>query len=254
MLLATTREKPRRGGERARVDGVARAGDRAAAQRERVGFVGRGIQPRVVAPQRGRVRQEEVRDQHRLGASQVRIRRHQRVAGRLRAIGAGGDQCRDRALQQRNPASAGTAADPATPARCATGRCAAGGRRRRCDRPAAAPRSCARPRPGPATNAGSRCPRSRIASKRALDRGGVVLGQHAGADRAPRPRPGCRSRRPGTAPDRSRTRCRSRTRRDRAPCRSGQTTGSRAVHHRYRILGWPCGPAHGVSGSAGPAV
>ena len=176
MLLATTREKPRRAASARGVDGVARARDRAAAQRERVGFVGRRRQPGVVAPQRGRVRQEEVRDQHGLGAAQVRIRRHQRVAGRLGPIGAGGDERGHRALQQRNPASADTAADRATPARCATGRCAAGGRRRRCARPAAARRSCARPRrarprtPGRAAPArGSRCSAPSIAATSSLD-------------------------------------------------------------------------------------
>ena len=95
-----------------------------------------------------------MRDEHRLRRAEVRERRHQRVAGRRRL------RARARRRRRRPPAAAaecggaGRGADRATPARCATGRCAGGGRRRRAARRAAARRSCARPRRRPSTNAG----------------------------------------------------------------------------------------------------
>ena len=100
MLLETTRENPSVRASRLGVDGVAGAGNRARAERQRIGFVRRGRQPRVVAAQRRGVRQEEMRDQHRLRAAQVRVRRHQRRTRLLRLIGARRHDFHDRLLQQ----------------------------------------------------------------------------------------------------------------------------------------------------------
>ncbi len=85
------------------VDGVAGAGNRAAAERTGIRLVARAGQPREIAPQRRRVRQEEVRHQHRLGRPEVRERRHQRVARRCRLRRERIHHRRDRPLEQRNP-------------------------------------------------------------------------------------------------------------------------------------------------------
>ena len=98
MLLRTTREKPSARGQARRIDRIAGAGNRARAERERVGLVGGRSEPRVIAAKRGGVRQEVVRDEHRLGAAQVRVGRHQRRSGVFRLVGACGDQRRDRRL------------------------------------------------------------------------------------------------------------------------------------------------------------
>ena len=56
----------------------------------------------VVAAQRGGVRQKEVRHQHRLRLAQVRVRRHQRLAGVRGAIGERGHDLGHGALQHRD--------------------------------------------------------------------------------------------------------------------------------------------------------
>ena len=73
MLLATTRAKAKLRGEKRGVDGVAGAGDGPRAKRQRVGFLARRVEPRVIAPKRRRVTQQEVRHQHGHGAPQVRV-------------------------------------------------------------------------------------------------------------------------------------------------------------------------------------
>ena len=134
----------------------------------------------MVAPQRGGVRQEEVRDEHRLRAAQVRVGRHQR---------------------RRRPARPGRRTPP--PART-TACCSSGMRRRRysrrssetcslrerpvCRRRPASPMrstSCRSTKlctssSGPATQAGLRRPSSRIACERGDDRARVLGRQHAG--------------------------------------------------------------------------
>ena len=105
MLLATTRLKPSVRGERLHVDRVAGAGDRARAERQRVGLLARRLQPRVIAAQRRGVAQQEVRDEHRHRAAHVRVRRHQRIAGLLGLIGERGDERAQLLLQQRNAAA-----------------------------------------------------------------------------------------------------------------------------------------------------
>ena len=92
-------------GEGRGVDGVAGAGDRARAERQRVGFLARRVEPRVIAAQRRGVAQQEVRHQHRHGAAHVRVRRHQRVAGPLGLIGERRDDRAQLLLQQRNAAA-----------------------------------------------------------------------------------------------------------------------------------------------------
>ena len=107
MLLATMREKPRSRGERVDVD---RRSWCRQSRREPSGSASASSraprEPREVAAQRRDVREEEMRDQHRLRRPEVRERRHQRVAGRC-APGrrARRSTARDRALQQRNAAA-----------------------------------------------------------------------------------------------------------------------------------------------------
>ena len=80
MLLATTRREPEVARQRVDVDVVARSGDRAGAERQRVGFGPRAARkPIVVAPERRHVREKEMRDEHRLRRPEVRERRHQGV-------------------------------------------------------------------------------------------------------------------------------------------------------------------------------
>ena len=88
--------------ERLHVDLVARPGDGARPERERIGFVSRARHPLVIAPQRGHVREEEVRHQDGLRGAEVRERGHERVAGRGRLVHQSGDHAGDPALQQRN--------------------------------------------------------------------------------------------------------------------------------------------------------
>ncbi len=106
MLLATTREKPRSRGQRLDVDGVAGARNRAGSERQRVGFRRGGRQPIVIAPERRDVREEKMRDEHRLRRPEMRERRHQRVAGGSTpgATSAAID-ARERPLQQRDAAA-----------------------------------------------------------------------------------------------------------------------------------------------------
>ncbi len=84
MLLATTREKPRRDGEHRRVHRVVGACDGAGSERHRIGFLRRPAQPVVVAPQRRDMRQKEVRHEHGHRAPKMRVGRHDSRAGRFR--------------------------------------------------------------------------------------------------------------------------------------------------------------------------
>ena len=165
MLLAATREKPRRAASAVHVQRIARAGDGARPERQGVGRAARDVEVVVVAPERRDVREEEVRDEHRLRPAQVRVGRHGRVA-RARAPGRAGRRPGRRAP----PAGPGSGASGRgggrpTPARCATARCAAAGPPRRSARRASARRRRARlrrarrPRTGRAA-ASSRRPRS----------------------------------------------------------------------------------------------
>ena len=98
------REKPSRCGEPRDVDRVARAGDRARPERQLVDLVEQQREPRMIAAERGGVREKEVRDEDRLRAAQVRVGRHQRVAG---ALGAGRQDLHerdDRLLHRRHAA------------------------------------------------------------------------------------------------------------------------------------------------------
>ena len=88
--------------ERRGVDRIARARDRAGAERHRVGFGARGLETIDVAAQRRCMGEKKMRDQHRLRTPQVRVRGHQRTACALRLIGACRNHLRQRLLQQRN--------------------------------------------------------------------------------------------------------------------------------------------------------
>ena len=89
-------------GERVDVDRVRGAGNRAAAERQRVGFVARAGEPREIAAQRRRVREKKMRDEHGLRRAEMGERRHQRVAGGGRLRGQPLDDRGHRALQQRD--------------------------------------------------------------------------------------------------------------------------------------------------------
>ena len=79
MLFSTMRVKPRSAGERVHVDGIARAGNGARTERQRVGLAPGVVESIDVPFERRRVREEEVGDEDRLRRTEVRERRHQRV-------------------------------------------------------------------------------------------------------------------------------------------------------------------------------
>jgi hypothetical protein len=72
-----------RRGEAVHVDGVAGPGDRAGSERQLVGLAEHRVEAIDVAAQRGAVREQEVGHEHRLRPAEVRVRRHQRVAGAI---------------------------------------------------------------------------------------------------------------------------------------------------------------------------
>ena len=104
MLLSTTREKPRRVGERGGIDRVRISRDRAGAERQRVRFGHHLREARVVAAERGGVRQPVVRDQHRLRAAQVRVGGHQRLARARGLLDERGHEPHELGLQHGNAA------------------------------------------------------------------------------------------------------------------------------------------------------
>ena len=89
-------------GEHRRVHRVVRAGDRARAERHRIGFLRRPAETVVVAPQRRDVRQKEVRDEHGHRAPEVRVGRHDGRAGRFRLPRERADNRRKLRLQAGN--------------------------------------------------------------------------------------------------------------------------------------------------------
>ncbi len=86
------------------VDVVARAGDRARAERQRIGFDARAGQALIVAAQRGDMRKKKVCNQHGLRGTEMRERRHQRLLRRRRLSRKRRDHCRDAALKTGNAA------------------------------------------------------------------------------------------------------------------------------------------------------
>ena len=178
--------------ERVDVDRVARAGDRAGAERQRVGFGARRREALVVAAERRGVRQKEMRDEHRLRRPEVRVRRHQRVARR-------------RGLRRRAPRR-----------RAASACCSAGMRRRRysrrssdtcslrdrpvCSRRPASPSRSTSSRStklctsssGPATKAGFATALLEDLGQRGVDRRASSAREHAGLRERPRPRQAAR--------------------------------------------------------------
>ena len=105
MLLVTTRLKPSLSARNFVSIGVTGAGNGAGSERQRVRLFTRRFQPRVIAPQRGRMTQQKVGHEHGHRPPQVRVRRHQRVAGLLRLIGERRDCGAQFLLQQRNAAA-----------------------------------------------------------------------------------------------------------------------------------------------------
>ena len=94
----------KRRGERLDVHRIAGTGNGAGAERQLVGLVEHHAESAVVAPERGGVRQEEVRSEDRLGASQMRVGRHQRVAGPGGAVGQHPNELHEGGLERGNPA------------------------------------------------------------------------------------------------------------------------------------------------------
>ena len=88
-------------GQRRGVDRVARACDRPGSERHGIRLAARRAEARVVTPQRRRVGEEEVRRQHRLGAPQVRVGRHEHGPGPIRLRRQRRHQIHERALQHR---------------------------------------------------------------------------------------------------------------------------------------------------------
>ena len=229
-------------GERVDVDRVAGAGDRAGAERQLVDSRrARDAKRAMIAAQRRGVRQEEVRDQHRLRAAQVRVRRHQRVARGLGLVGEHRDERRDRALHLRDRGASGRAADRPRPARCAIVRCAGVARRRRPAPPARARRTSARPRRrSRRADVEERRIRSgprRDLLERRADRSTRRRATARRRARALRPTPGCPSRRPRTAGDRTGTTRRTRTARRRDRPRTVRTRDVPCSAHRFRASG-----------------
>jgi hypothetical protein len=96
--------EPQARGQRVHVDAVGIAGDRARAQRQRVGFARHRGDALGVAAERGRVRQEPVRGEHGLRAPQMGVGRHQRVAGLLGLRDQRRDDAHDQAIDRDQPA------------------------------------------------------------------------------------------------------------------------------------------------------
>ena len=84
--------EPEAAGEGGGVDVVARTGDGPRAEGERVGLVARDLEPAMGAAQGGGVGEEVVGHEDGLGPPQVRVRRHERPARRLRPAREGVDE------------------------------------------------------------------------------------------------------------------------------------------------------------------
>ena len=191
MLLATTRENPRRARQRVHVDAVGVAGDRARAERQRVGLARHRGDALGVAAERGRVRQEPVRGEHGLRAPQMRVGRHQRVAGLLGLRDERRDDAHDQAIDRDQPPPQ---VEPQIDADLLVARAARmealAGIADALDELALDPRV-------DVLVVALHDPRilaHRVEQRRqgAVD-GGVLVGrEHAGGARSPRPRPGCR--------------------------------------------------------------
>ena len=169
------REEAEIGGERLDVDGVARAGNRAGAERQRVGFLARAApadRSRAAAAPRAPGESARRAPAAPGGSACTPASAHRR---RPAPDAQRADHACDRLLQQRESGAAGTAGDRATPARFASGPV--------CSRLPASPSRSTSSRStklctsssAPSTNAGSARPRSRIArSAASIGRGFVV--------------------------------------------------------------------------------
>ena len=83
---------------------VGRAGDCARAERHHVGLRTRDVKASHVPAEGRRVRQEHVGDEHGLGTTKMRVRRHHGRAGRRRLMRECRNQISHRHLDGRNPA------------------------------------------------------------------------------------------------------------------------------------------------------
>ena len=191
--VADDAREAERARQQRRVDRIARAGDRARAERQRIGFVGApspAARDRGAAPRRARGRSARRAPAAR-GADACRTASARRPA-RSRLIGARGHQRGDARLQRGNPAPQ---IQPQVERHLLVARPAgveAAARHRRSARSSLRSTKLWTSSSGPATNAGSRRPSSRIACQPGDDRARVRPRQHARGVAAPRPTRCCR--------------------------------------------------------------
>ena len=117
-------------GQKADVDVIGRAGDRAGAERHEIRFGARDVQSIDIAAEGGDVREPGMRDEHRLRPAHVRIGRHRRRCQPMPPGAPARRQAPRSSAGSPESGGAGTAGSPPTPVRCAIGPCAAAGRRR----------------------------------------------------------------------------------------------------------------------------
>ena len=139
--------EPQRRGEPGGVDRVAGAGNGARPERKLVDFRQDSVEAIVIAAERGRVREEIVRGEHGLRAAQVRVRRHQRVAGVGRSVAPAPQSAPEGLAVAVARGASDRAADRRRPVRCASVRYGAVGRHRRHGPTARARRTRERLRP-----------------------------------------------------------------------------------------------------------
>ena len=224
MLLATTREKPRRAASARRVDGVAGAGDGARPS-------GSSSASSIARSKRPASRRSAAACARKKCAARTGCARRRCVYDGISAprrtrsacVGERGDQAARAVAAERDAALAGTAAGRATPARCATGRCAGACPPRRCARRAGARRTSGRPRPARRRTRDRGGPRRGCRASAAGDGGGVSGREHAGARERLRPREAARHVVFEQAPVEAERHAELEDRRRRAPRRSGRT-------------------------------
>ena len=107
------------------IERQARTRERARAERRHVGAVEAVVPAVDVAGERPEVREQMVREQHRLGALEVRVARAARSRSTPPRVAAARAAARGSAPRPRGPRAAGRGACRARPGRCGCGRCAA---------------------------------------------------------------------------------------------------------------------------------
>ena len=119
------RRELERARDRRGIEGQARTRERARAERRHVGTRETVVPAVDVARQRPEVREQMMREQHRLRALQVRVAGQARSRSTPPRAAAAPAAARGCAPRPRDPRAAGTDAGRARPGRCGCGRCAA---------------------------------------------------------------------------------------------------------------------------------